>query len=217
MLPSNIDTKVCEKCFKKHNFGNKFQNFSKPDQLSTVREIEYKCNICKTYLVSPTKLQEHLIEHSFKGCDERGYSCYICSTIFAVPAGLQTHMNEHGIGSMPYDCNKCSAKFFFRSELEHHIIDHENGRIVMSTAIQPVQQIVTNNNNDYNHQVQSHIIETINNTENDSERNGNKVIPKTEVTEDEEEYIEIENVVETTINNNEVNRNCEAKESGEAN
>lgn len=109
-----------------------------------------------------------------------------------MPAGLQSHMNEHGAAAMPYDCNMCTAKFFFRSELEHHLIDHESGRLTIASvpmaAVPPV--------NDY---APPHISSAIICSKPDNEHNG-KVMPKTECTEDEEEYIEIEKVVDTTTN-----------------
>lgn len=43
-------------------------------------------------------------------------------------------MNEHGPNSRPYDCNLCTEKFFFRTELENHLIDHEHGRVRMPSA-----------------------------------------------------------------------------------
>lgn len=185
ILPSTSDAKVCEKCFKKHNFSSKFQNFTVPEQ---PREIEHKCNICKIYLPSSVKLQEHLIEHSFKGCEDRGYSCYICSAVFTAPAGLQIHMPEHGTNSKPYDCNLCKSKFFFRAELENHLINHENGRIKTNKESSEYS-IVNNNNNNTNG--------------NDGEHHQiiNKIIPKTEIHDDDEEYIEVEKLVDNgTIN-----------------
>lgn len=38
-------------------------------------------------------------------------------------------MLEHGSNYRPYDCSQCAKKFFFRAELDNHLIDHENGRI----------------------------------------------------------------------------------------
>lgn len=104
--------------------------------LSTYESIiEFHCNICKKILPSQKKLEEHLIEHSFQGCDDRGYTCYICSAVFTSPAGLHQHMPEHGLNSRPYDCNLCTEKFFFRAELENHMIDHENGHIIMPVSV----------------------------------------------------------------------------------
>lgn len=42
-------------------------------------------------------------------------------------------MLEHGSSYRPYDCSQCSKKFFFRAELDNHLIDHENGRIAVAT------------------------------------------------------------------------------------
>lgn len=71
------------------------------------------------------KLQEHLVEHTFAGCEDRGFNCYICSAVFTVPSGLLNHMNDHGLNARPYDCNLCPEKFYFRAELDHHLIDHD--------------------------------------------------------------------------------------------
>lgn len=36
---------------------------------------------------------------------------------------LQTHMlQEHGLDARPYDCSKCTLKFFFSAELDHHVL-----------------------------------------------------------------------------------------------
>ncbi|XP_055593054.1 zinc finger protein 423 homolog isoform X2 [Uranotaenia lowii] len=88
-----------------------------------------KCNLCKKTLPDGHKLQEHLIDHTFAGCEDRGYVCYLCSSVFTSSAGLQSHIAEHGPQSKPYDCSHCKAAFFFRAELEHHLIDHEQGNV----------------------------------------------------------------------------------------
>lgn len=31
-------------------------------------------------------------------------------------------VQEHGLGARPYDCSKCTLKFFFTTELDHHIL-----------------------------------------------------------------------------------------------
>lgn len=150
-LPTSSDAKVCEKCFKKHNFTQKYSSYaaaaaaaavvaanelSTHTKSSTAHEpiVEFNCNICKKVFGSTRKLEEHLIEHSFHGCDDRGYTCYICSSVFTSTSGLHQHMNEHGPNARPYDCNLCTEKFFFRTELENHLIDHEHGRVRMTTA-----------------------------------------------------------------------------------
>lgn len=123
-LPSTAETRICENCFKKHNFSQNAQpTYHKNPQ---PKEIESQCNLCKKVYPSALKLQEHLIEHTFAGCEDRGYICYICSSVFTVSSGLQSHILEHGPNARPYDCNLCPAKFFFRAELDHHAIEHEN-------------------------------------------------------------------------------------------
>jgi zinc finger protein 423 len=113
---------------KKHNFPGKFlpplNNFH-PGAVPVRSEAHFGCNICKKTLPSGVKLQEHLIEHTFAGCEERGYNCYICSSVFTSSSGLLLHIQEHGAHSKPYDCNYCEQKFFFRAELDHHLVDHE--------------------------------------------------------------------------------------------
>lgn len=226
VLPANTEGKICEKCFKKHSFSSRFPNYQKHtnDQAAQhlqhqqqqhghhqpQRDIEHRCNICKTYIVSASKLQEHLIEHSFKGCEEHGYSCYICSAVFTVSSGLQLHMDElHGNGSKPYDCNLCPAKFFFRAELENHLIEHENGRIKIMVPsplkddAQRFQLTIHSNNNNNN----------VNNNNNKiikcesevvvapvDDDDAKPLVPKSEVLhhEEDEEYIEVEKDVEPT-------------------
>lgn len=83
-----------------------------------------KCNLCSGSFASSSKLQEHLIEHTFVGCQERGFICYLCSSVFTTSSGLQNHIPDHGIAAKPYDCHLCDQKFFFRSELDHHLIGH---------------------------------------------------------------------------------------------
>lgn len=93
---------------------------------------------------SALKLQEHLIEHTFAGCEDRGYICYICSSVFTVSSGLQSHILEHGPNARPYDCNLCPAKFFFRAELDHHAIEHENagsGKVEESKSCEEPQLV----------------------------------------------------------------------------
>lgn len=141
-LPPRSETKVCEKCFKKHNFNQKYAANAASALTTGTQEqntqsknnamIELNCNICKKMFSTLRKLQEHLVEHSFQGCDERGYTCYICSAVFTSTNGLLQHMTEHGPNARPYDCNLCSERFFFRAELENHLIDHENGRVHMA-------------------------------------------------------------------------------------
>lgn len=140
VLPPKTDSKVCKKCYEKHNNHTKYGSFAFPsDSEQTGAEPNTKslidslpdnyCNLCQKSFTTPIELEEHLIEHSFRGCEERGYNCYICSAIFTLPAGLHQHMIEHGPSYRPYDCNLCAKKFYFRAELENHLIDHEIGRI----------------------------------------------------------------------------------------
>ncbi|XP_049547208.1 zinc finger protein 423 homolog [Anopheles darlingi] len=87
-----------------------------------------QCNLCKKVLTSALKLQEHLIDHTFAGCEERGYVCYLCSAVFTSSAGLQAHLPvaHSNATAKPYDCERCGVAYFFRAELEHHLIEHED-------------------------------------------------------------------------------------------
>lgn len=148
-LPSSTDVKVCKKCYEKSNSNPKYLPYVPPKLpvLSSVHEsnsdsnneapvVEHHCNICKKLFAASNELEEHLIEHSFQGCEERGYNCYICSAIFTLPSGLHQHMVvEHGPNYRPYDCNLCPQKFYFRAELENHLMDHENGRVLLMTPM----------------------------------------------------------------------------------
>lgn len=181
----------------------------KQQQQQSLQDVEHRCNICKTFIVSAVKLQEHLIEHSFKGCEDRGYSCYICSTVFTVPSGLQLHMDEvHGNGSKPYDCNLCPAKFFFRAELENHLLDHEQGRVKVKRrdVVEEVMQVAkTHQNNNNNIQYgNNNNDKPIKSEELELETTPRlaevclEVVPKAEH-DDEEEYIEVEKVMEIPL------------------
>uniref|UniRef100_A0A182SD06 C2H2-type domain-containing protein n=1 Tax=Anopheles maculatus TaxID=74869 RepID=A0A182SD06_9DIPT len=104
------------------------------DALSTSSSSSslFQCNLCKKPLPSGQKLQEHLIDHTFAGCEERGYVCYLCSAVFTSSAGLQAHLPvaHSNAAAKPYDCERCGVAYFFRAELEHHLIDHELGRTI---------------------------------------------------------------------------------------
>ncbi|KAK1124385.1 hypothetical protein K0M31_006749 [Melipona bicolor] len=39
-------------------------------------------------------------------------------------------LQEHGLGARPYDCSECTLKFFFRAELDHHMLTfHRSGDV----------------------------------------------------------------------------------------
>ncbi|KAH8305941.1 hypothetical protein KR018_004981, partial [Drosophila ironensis] len=125
--------KLCEKCCRKHNLnGKRGKPASEPSPLQAPAAaapassfVENRCNLCKMILPHAQKLQEHLVEHTFAGTEQRGYNCYICSAVFTAPGGLLNHMGEHGAHTRPYDCSLCPEKFYFRAELEHHQRGHE--------------------------------------------------------------------------------------------
>ncbi|XP_016947877.1 zinc finger protein 423 homolog [Drosophila biarmipes] len=120
--------KLCDKCCRKHNLNGKRGKPTDPPaslQPPVSSFVENRCNLCKMILPHAQKLQEHLVEHTFAGTEQRGFNCYICSAVFTAPGGLLNHMGEHGAHSRPYDCSLCPEKFYFRAELEHHQRGHE--------------------------------------------------------------------------------------------
>lgn len=182
-LPASNAKKICDLCIKKHNFSApallSTTNFSTNQLnksaafLSTENKV-ISCNLCKNVLLNAQKLQEHLIEHTFRGTN--GYICYICSSIFTSALGLQQHIQEHekdsGSNIKPYECNLCSEKYFFRTELEHHQLDHE---AKLETLVQ--------------HEVPSKMIEP----EVKIETKGNHE-NLSDMKEDDDEYIEVEKI-----------------------
>lgn len=113
-----------------HNNNTSTNNNNNNNNINQVEHNKggiIQCNLCKKLLPTLVKLEEHLIEHTFNGCEERGFICYICSSVFTSVTGLHGHMHqEHGGNAKPYDCNLCNQKFFFRAELDNHMVDHEN-------------------------------------------------------------------------------------------
>ncbi|XP_073957656.1 zinc finger protein Lobe isoform X2 [Choristoneura fumiferana] len=83
---------------------------------------DHDCRLCRRALGSPTRLQAHLIEHTFAGIG--AFTCYLCSAVFTSAAGLQRHLPEHASAPRPYDCGRCGVKFFFRAELDNHSFVH---------------------------------------------------------------------------------------------
>lgn len=82
----------------------------------------HECHLCHDNFDTPLRLQCHLIEHTFEGCGS--YTCYLCSAVFTMASRLQHHMHDHGLNSRPYDCHHCHLRFFFKAELENHILTH---------------------------------------------------------------------------------------------
>ncbi|XP_055313875.1 zinc finger protein 423 homolog isoform X2 [Sitodiplosis mosellana] len=220
-LPPKYGSKVCKKCYEKHNNHNKHAAYSLSKEIDlTVKETilksnieplpDHHCNLCKKPFSTATELEEHLIEHSFRGCEERGYNCYICSAIFTLPSGLHQHMIEHGPSYRPYDCNLCAKKFYFRAELENHLIDHESGRI-STTPVQTPLDVHANTSNGIKRE-QNQMIDS--NEDSDSEKDIN---PDTNIksecqqystetnAEEDDEYIEVEQIGENISVNGEMN------------
>lgn len=88
----------------------------------------HECHLCRRLLTTPLKLQTHLIEHTFAGCGS--FTCYLCSAVFTAAQGLHQHMLEHGLDARPYDCSRCSQRFFFRAELDNHSYSHDEEEAV---------------------------------------------------------------------------------------
>lgn len=129
--------------------------------------------------------------------------------MFTVPSGLQLHMDEvHGSGSKPYDCNLCPAKFFFRAELENHLLDHEQGRVKVKRrdVVDEMMQVAkphqnNNNNSQYSNNNNDKAIKSEELELRTSPRVTEacqEVVPKAEH-DDEEEYIEVEKVMELPV------------------
>lgn len=187
---------------------------------------EHFCNLCQKSLSNATDLEEHLIEHSFRGCEERGYNCYICSAIFTLPSGLHQHMIEHGPSYRPYDCNLCAKKFYFRAELENHLIDHENGRIATTTtSSNHPNQADTNSatSNDPKH-MPTHLKhehdkrtndDSDDEKEKDSDNQRNNNSESNAAADDDDEYIEVEQIGDSsTAVNHEPRPGIDTEHSG---
>lgn len=233
-LPPKTESKVCKKCYEKHNNQVKYGSFQFPNNDGTADHSakdavktkslaeslpEHYCNLCQKSLNTATELEEHLIEHSFRGLES--YNCYICSAIFTLPCGLRHHItNEHGPSYRPYDCNLCAKKFYFRAELENHLIDHENGRI--STPNQQQSQTDANSNasndskylkrehdNEYNRMKESNEEQHSDNErdkDSDSEQHQQQNACETNAAaddDDDDEYIEVEKIGENSTINHE--------------
>lgn len=98
-------------------------NYENGQNISANEKNNLECRSCKQVFPSPGKLQTHLIEHNFVGMNQ--YSCYICSSVFTGADGLRNHISSHGFQSKPYECPFCELKYFFRTELDNHIVIHD--------------------------------------------------------------------------------------------
>ncbi|KAL9702061.1 hypothetical protein quinque_005579 [Culex quinquefasciatus] len=231
-LANGQDAKICESCLKRHNFPSKLlsiNNFIKSSSNSTAEDptshhhqhhppptlsqSPAQCNLCKKHLYDGQKLQEHLIDHTFAGCEDRGFVCYLCSSVFTSSGGLQTHMDQHGPQAKPYDCNHCDEAFFFRAELEHHLIDHELGKVHLPAAFVQEEHARTSPP-EIKPEIVEAIVEKITpadaDPESGSEQEGGIVAGEEpevtereegeeddeEVADDDDEYIEVEHNVE---------------------
>lgn len=228
-LPPKTDSKVCKKCYEKHNNQVKYGSFqlssdaaeqtAKDTATKSIVESlpEHYCNLCQKSMNNATELEEHFIEHSFRGCEERGYNCYICSAIFTLPCGLHQHMIEHGPSYRPYDCNLCAKKFYFRAELENHLIDHENGRIATSNR-QSQADTNSSTSNDSKQIHLKHEHDKTSNEDSDNEKDKDldirqKNICETNAADDDDEYIEVEQIAESSTINHESRTGIETQHS----
>lgn len=102
--------KICNSCMTKHNF-----TLSK-NQLQL-------CNLCKQN-IEGEKFQDHLIEHAF---ENDSITCVVCKSIFSTINGLKEHLRDHKLTPTDFKeaCNKCNARFLYKSELQHHTKEHE--------------------------------------------------------------------------------------------
>lgn len=136
MAPGGMQTYVCQDCLALPHQPRRYQCIK--CQLVFPSEVEIQahvashlitegsldhCHICRKSFDSALKLQQHLIEHTFAGYP--AFTCYLCGSAFTGASGLQRHMFDvHGPSSRPYDCPHCHEKFFFRPELDNHILRH---------------------------------------------------------------------------------------------
>lgn len=105
--------RACSSCYARH---------AAPTAPRPPLPTEHDCRLCRRALGSPTRLQAHLIEHTFAGIG--AFTCYLCSAVFTSASGLQRHLPEHAAAPRPYDCARCGLKFFFRAELDNHAFVH---------------------------------------------------------------------------------------------
>lgn len=130
-------------------------------------------------------------------------------------------MIEHGPSYRPYDCNLCAKKFYFRAELENHLIDHENGRITTPTMSNKPNQADTNSSaSNEPKPMQMHFKhehDKTSNEDSDSEKdkdsdvqhqnlretNAGAAATASTAADDDDEYIEVEQIGESSTVNHE--------------
>ncbi|UYV83693.1 ZNF423 [Cordylochernes scorpioides] len=117
--PNSLHCIKCQLSFKtEDDFKNHVETHMNGDS------ADGECKLCHKVLESSAKLQLHLIEHNFEGCNS--FTCYLCSSVFTTSRLLHQHMLEHGLNTRPYDCSHCHQKFFFRAELDNHSFVHSD-------------------------------------------------------------------------------------------
>lgn len=143
MAPGGQQTYICKDCLKHNQMTllqppRRYQCIKCQEIFASEVEIQahvashllsegslHPCRLCARQFDTPLKLQTHLIEHTFAGCP--AFTCYLCGCLFTAAANLQRHMlDQHGgaAGLRPYDCSLCHHKFFFRAELDNHLLSH---------------------------------------------------------------------------------------------
>lgn len=120
-------------------------------------------------------------------------------------------MLEHGLHARPYDCNLCSEKYFFRAELDNHLIEHEilgrsapvpeNGSCdsVAATTIKSEHTAESTKDLDNSEKIQQTATENKQDPVK-TETIDDPVEKTTAHEDDEEEYIEVEQIPEGTGN-----------------
>jgi hypothetical protein len=129
--------------------------------------------LCKQN-VEGEKFQDHLIEHAF---DNEAISCVVCHAIFSTINSLKDHLREHKLTQVDFKeaCTMCNAKFLYNSELKHHLKEHEIMESQTKTIKQEENDVAIDENDD------EAVIEK-------------NVVVKEIKDEEDDDYIEIENV-----------------------
>ena len=77
-----------------------------------------------------------VVKHERKGI----YRCYTCREIFDTLQEIREHTMGHSEKdsiSMPYKCDKCSMRFFYKQNLVRHSASHEGGYKIYNISIFP--------------------------------------------------------------------------------